>query len=74
MTRTDKCGLKILKHDKGGLNLSSINQLQLNGQHAGEVIKIGLISASCCLCTECLINQSILLFKTLNKYFLLTSF
>ncbi|XP_058085247.1 low affinity sulfate transporter 3 [Magnolia sinica] len=45
VTRADKHGVKIVKHFKGGLNPSSLHQLQLNGPHVGEAAKIGLICA-----------------------------
>ncbi|XWS44888.1 hypothetical protein CRYUN_Cryun15aG0088100 [Craigia yunnanensis] len=43
LTKADKHGVKIVKHIKGGLNPSSVHQLQFNGPHVGEVAKIGLI-------------------------------
>lgn len=45
LTKGDKHGVKIVKHIKGGLNPSSVNELQLNGPHVGQAAKIGLISA-----------------------------
>ena len=45
LTKADKHGVKIVKHIKGGLNPSSVHQLQFNGPHVGEVAKIGLIVA-----------------------------
>lgn len=45
LVRADKHGVKIVKHIKGGLNPSSVHELQLNGPFVGEVAKIGLIVA-----------------------------
>nr|CAO99122.1 sulfate transporter-like protein [Nicotiana tabacum] len=45
LTKADRHGVKIVKHFKGGLNPSSVHQLQFNGPHLGEVAKIGLICA-----------------------------
>jgi len=45
LTRADKNGVKIVKHVKGGLNPSSINQLDFNSPHVIDVAKIGLIVA-----------------------------
>lgn len=45
LTRADKNGVKIVKHVKGGLNPSSINQLDFKSPHVVDVAKIGLIVA-----------------------------
>lgn len=45
LTKADKNGVKIVKHIKGGLNPSSVHELQLNGPHVGEAAKVGLIVA-----------------------------
>lgn len=45
LTRADEHGIKIIKHFKGGLNPSSVNQLEFNGVHLGETAKIGFICA-----------------------------
>ena len=45
LTRADKNGVNIVKHVKGGLNPSSIHQLEFNGPFVGEVAKIGLLVA-----------------------------
>lgn len=45
LTRADKNGVKIVKHVKGGLNPSSIHQLDFNNPYVGEVAKIGLVVA-----------------------------
>lgn len=38
-------GIDVVKEVEGGLNKSSINQLQLHGPYVGDVAKIGLIIA-----------------------------
>lgn len=43
VARADKHGVKIVKHVKGGLNPSSVHELQVNSPFVGEVAKIGLI-------------------------------
>lgn len=45
LTRADKHGVKIVKHINGGLNPSSINELQISSPNVGELAKIGLILA-----------------------------
>lgn len=45
VTRADKDGVKIVKHVKGGMNPSSIHQLDFNNPHLPDVAKIGLIVA-----------------------------
>lgn len=45
LTRADEHGVKIIKHVKGGLNPSSVNQLQFNSPHLRESVKIGLVCA-----------------------------
>ncbi|GLT68856.1 hypothetical protein SLA2020_410520 [Shorea laevis] len=45
LTRADKHGVKIVKHIKGGLNPSSVHQLQFKGPQVGEAAKVGLIVA-----------------------------
>ncbi|KAB2617393.1 sulfate transporter 2.1-like [Pyrus ussuriensis x Pyrus communis] len=45
LTRGDKHGIKIVKHIKDGLNPSSMNLLQMNSPHVGDVAKVGLIVA-----------------------------
>jgi len=45
LSRADKHGVNIIKHVKGGLNPSSLHQLQLHGPHVGQAAKIGLICA-----------------------------
>jgi len=45
LSRADKHGVNIIKHVKGGMNPSSLHQLQLHGPHVGQAAKIGLICA-----------------------------
>lgn len=45
LTKADKHGVKIVRHIKGGLNRSSVHDLQLSGPRVGQAAKIGLISA-----------------------------
>lgn len=49
VTRADKHGIKIIKHIKGGINPSSVHQLQFTGSYVGEAVKIGLVSATIAL-------------------------
>lgn len=45
LSKADKHGVKIVKHIKGGINPSSLHQLQFKGPHVAEAVKVGLISA-----------------------------
>ncbi|XP_031092895.1 low affinity sulfate transporter 3-like isoform X2 [Ipomoea triloba] len=45
LSKADERGVKIVKHFKGGLNPSSVHDLQFNSPHLGESAKIGLICA-----------------------------
>lgn len=45
LSKADKNGVNIIKHVKGGLNPSSVQQLQFHGPQVGQAAKIGLISA-----------------------------
>lgn len=45
LSKADKIGVNILKHVKGGLNPSSVHQLQFHDQNVGQAAKIGLICA-----------------------------
>lgn len=56
LTHADKNGVKIVKHVKGGLNPSSIHQLEFNNPYVGEVVKIGLVVAVVALTVS---NQTI---------------
>ncbi|XVF15141.1 hypothetical protein REPUB_Repub09cG0124000 [Reevesia pubescens] len=67
LTKADKHGVKIVKHIKGGLNPSSVHQLQFNGPHVGEVAKIGLIVAIIALTEAIAVGRS---FATVKGYHL----
>ncbi|XP_048232288.1 sulfate transporter 2.1 [Ricinus communis] len=58
LTRADQHGVKIIKHIKGGLNPSSLHQLQFNDPHIGEVAKIGLIVAIIALTEAIAVGRS----------------
>lgn len=58
LTRADKNGVKIVKHVKGGLNPSSINQLDFNSPHVIDVAKIGLIVAVVALTESVAVGRS----------------
>ncbi|XWS33293.1 hypothetical protein CRYUN_Cryun22dG0069000 [Craigia yunnanensis] len=58
LTKADKHGIKIVKRIKGGLNPSSVHQLQFNGPHVGEVAKIGLIVAIIALTEAIAVGRS----------------
>ncbi|KAG9137812.1 hypothetical protein Leryth_022719 [Lithospermum erythrorhizon] len=45
LTKADKHGVQIVRHFKGGLNPSSLHQLQFRSPHIGEIAKVGLICA-----------------------------
>ncbi|XP_019175251.1 PREDICTED: low affinity sulfate transporter 3 [Ipomoea nil] len=45
LSKAEERGVKIVKHFKGGLNPSSVHDLQFNSPHLGESAKIGLICA-----------------------------
>ncbi|KAH7851844.1 hypothetical protein Vadar_017228 [Vaccinium darrowii] len=65
LTRADEHGVKIVKHIKGGLNPSSVHQLQFDGPHASEVVKIGLIVAVIALTEAIAVGRS---FASLKGY------
>ncbi|XP_077213876.1 sulfate transporter 2.1-like isoform X2 [Tasmannia lanceolata] len=44
VTKADKHGVKIVQHVKGGVNRSSVQQLQFTGPFVGEAAKIGSFS------------------------------
>ncbi|XP_059286286.1 low affinity sulfate transporter 3-like [Lycium ferocissimum] len=67
LTKADQHGVKIVKHFKGGLNPSSVHQLQFNGPHLGEVAKIGLITALVALTEAIAVGRS---FASMNGYHL----
>ncbi|OMO56004.1 sulfate anion transporter [Corchorus capsularis] len=58
LTKADKHGVKIIKHIKGGLNPSSVHQLQFNDPHIGEIAKIGLIVAIIALTEAIAVGRS----------------
>ncbi|KAM7518605.1 hypothetical protein LguiB_017567 [Lonicera macranthoides] len=58
LTKADDHGVKIVKHIKGGLNPSSIHQLQFTGPHVGEAAKIGLICAVVALTEAIAVGRS----------------
>lgn len=58
LTKAEDHGVKIVKHIKGGLNPSSIHQLQFSGPHVGEAAKIGLICAIVALTVRPLFSHS----------------
>ncbi|KAJ8625752.1 hypothetical protein MRB53_034282 [Persea americana] len=58
MTKADKHGIKIIKHLKGGLNPSSVHQLQFTGSYVGEAVKIGLVSALVALTEAIAVGRS----------------
>uniref|UniRef100_A0A2P2ILM0 STAS domain-containing protein n=1 Tax=Rhizophora mucronata TaxID=61149 RepID=A0A2P2ILM0_RHIMU len=58
LTKADKHGVKIVKHIRGGLNPSSVQELQFNGPHVGHAAKIGLISAIVALTEAIAVGRS----------------
>ncbi|XP_077224803.1 low affinity sulfate transporter 3-like [Tasmannia lanceolata] len=58
VAKADKHGVKILQHVKGGINQSSVHQLQFTGPLVGEAAKIGLISAIIALTEAVAVGQS----------------
>ncbi|XWS21546.1 hypothetical protein CRYUN_Cryun30bG0063400 [Craigia yunnanensis] len=67
LTKADKHGVKIVKHIKGGLNPSSLHQLQFKGPHVAEAAKIGLISAVVALTEAIAVGRS---FASIKGYHL----
>ncbi|KAF3441026.1 hypothetical protein FNV43_RR19312 [Rhamnella rubrinervis] len=63
----DKHGVKIVKYVKGGLNPSSVHELQLNSPLVGEVAKIGLIVAVVALTEAIAVGRS---FAAMKAYHL----
>lgn len=45
LTNAETRGVKIVKNIKPGFNRPSVNQLEFNGPHLGQVAKIGIICA-----------------------------
>ncbi|XP_057433230.1 sulfate transporter 2.1 [Lotus japonicus] len=58
LTRADKSGVKIVKHVKGGLNPSSLHELDFNNPHVGEAAKIGLVVAVVALTESIAVGRS----------------
>ncbi|XP_027330020.1 low affinity sulfate transporter 3-like isoform X2 [Abrus precatorius] len=67
LSRADNHGVNIIKHVKGGLNPSSLHQLQLNGQHVGQAAKIGLVCAVIALTEAIAVGRS---FASIKGYHL----
>ncbi|XP_007018861.2 PREDICTED: low affinity sulfate transporter 3 [Theobroma cacao] len=67
LTKADKHGVKIVKHIKGGLNPSSLHQLQFEGPHVAEAAKIGLITAIVALTEAIAVGRS---FASIKGYHL----
>ncbi|CAN1224663.1 Sulfate transporter 2.1 [Linum grandiflorum] len=65
LTKADEHGVKIIKHIKGGLNPSSVHQLQFNDPHIGEIAKIGLVVAVIALTEAIAVGRS---FSTMKGY------
>lgn len=65
LTRADKHGVKIVKHITGGLNPSSLHELQFNSPHTAEAAKIGLIIALVALTEAIAVGRS---FATMKGY------
>lgn len=58
LSRADKDGVKIVKHIKGGLNPSSIHQLDFTNPYVGQVAKIGLVVAVVALTESVAVGRS----------------
>ncbi|KAK7301262.1 hypothetical protein RJT34_12123 [Clitoria ternatea] len=67
LSRADKHGVNIIKHVKGGLNPSSLHQLQFHGPHVGQAAKIGLICAVIALTEAIAVGRS---FASIKGYHL----
>ncbi|KAK4341424.1 hypothetical protein RND71_039925 [Anisodus tanguticus] len=67
LTKADQHGVKIVKHFKGGINPSSLHQLQFNSPHIGELAKIGLICAIVALTEAIAVGRS---FASIKGYHL----
>ncbi|KAK7373061.1 hypothetical protein VNO80_06457 [Phaseolus coccineus] len=67
LSRADKHGVNIIKHVKGGMNPSSLHQLQLHGPHVGQAAKIGLICAVIALTEAIAVGRS---FASIKGYHL----
>ncbi|GAA0142216.1 transporter [Lithospermum erythrorhizon] len=58
LTKADKHGVQIVRHFKGGLNPSSLHQLQFSSPHIGEIAKVGLICAIIALTEAIAVGRS----------------
>ncbi|AES97924.1 putative SLC26A/SulP transporter [Medicago truncatula] len=58
LSKADKQGINIIKHVKGGLNQSSVHQLQFHGQNVGQAAKIGLVCAVIALTEAMAVGRS----------------
>jgi low affinity sulfate transporter 2 len=58
LSKADKQGVNIIKHVKGGLNQSSVHQLQFHGQNVGHAAKIGLVCAVIALTEAMAVGRS----------------
>nr|GMD49330.1 low affinity sulfate transporter 3-like [Ipomoea batatas] len=67
LTGAENHGVKIVKHVKGGLNPSSLHQLQFNTPHIAEVAKIGFIVALVALTEAIAVGRS---FASMKGYHL----
>ncbi|TKY56236.1 Low affinity sulfate transporter 3 [Spatholobus suberectus] len=67
LSRADKHGVNIIKHVKGGLNPSSLHQLQFHGPHVGQAAKIGLICSVIALTEAIAVGRS---FASIKGYHL----
>ncbi|XP_017423355.1 sulfate transporter 2.1 [Vigna angularis] len=67
LTRADKSGVNIVRHIKGGLNPSSINQIELNSPHIGALAKTGLFAAAVALTESVAVGRS---FASMKGYHL----
>ncbi|KAL0284701.1 UNVERIFIED_CONTAM: Low affinity sulfate transporter 3 [Sesamum angustifolium] len=67
LSKGDEHGIKIVKHFKGGLNPTSVHQLNFGGPHVGEAAKIGLICALIALTEAIAVGRS---FASIKGYHL----
>lgn len=67
LTKADKHGINIVKHFKGGLNPSSVHELELNRAHVAEAAKIGIICAVIALTEAIAVGRS---FASIKGYHL----
>ncbi|CAL5189373.1 unnamed protein product [Lathyrus oleraceus] len=58
LSKADKQGVNVIKHVKGGLNQSSVHQLQFHGQNVGQAAKIGLVCAVIALTEAMAVGRS----------------